>query len=60
MNRAPSKSEELTTARGGRIGAMSQKVRIERVDVRGATPFLGLSDNDDPVPHVCIPRTRTR
>lgn len=48
MNRAPSKSEELTTARGGRIGAMSQKVRIERVDVRGATPFLGLSDNDDP------------
>lgn len=27
---------------------MSQKVRIERVDVRGATPFLGLSDNDDP------------
>lgn len=27
---------------------MSQKVRIERVDVMGATPFLGLSDNDDP------------
>lgn len=27
---------------------MSQKVRIECVDVMGATPFLGLSDNDDP------------
>ena len=27
---------------------MSQKVRIERVTVTGATPFLGLSDNDDP------------
>lgn len=27
---------------------MSQKVRIERVDVLGAAPFLGLSDNDDP------------
>lgn len=30
------------------MGVMSQKVRIERVDVTGATPFLGLSDNDDP------------
>lgn len=48
VNRVPSKSKELTTARGGRTGAMSQKVRIERVDVMGATPFLGLSDNDDP------------
>lgn len=27
---------------------MSQKVRIERVTLRGATPFLGLTDNDDP------------
>lgn len=27
---------------------MSQKVRIQRVTVRGATPFLGLSDNDRP------------
>lgn len=27
---------------------MSQKVIIERVSVRGATPFLGLADNDDP------------
>ena len=28
---------------------MSQKVRIERVTITGATPFLGLSDNTDPV-----------
>lgn len=27
---------------------MSQKVVIERVSVKGATPFLGLVDNDDP------------
>lgn len=27
---------------------MSQKVRIERVDVLGAAPFLGLADNADP------------
>lgn len=26
---------------------MSQKVRIERVDVLGAAPFLGLADNAD-------------
>lgn len=46
-------------ARSDIIGIMSQKVVIERVQVRGAAPYLGMSATPDGQQAPCIRPTRT-